>query len=223
MSHSRYYSNINKDLLNAIPKRLSRILEIGCGEGALGAEYKKANPNCVYCGVEIEPEPAAQAESSLDQVVCANISHLDLAEFGNKPFDCIIYGDVLEHLISPWDELKARVEWLGPKGVVLASIPNVQHWSILVKLLMGEWEYEDKGILDRTHLRFFTKSSLRALFQAAGLKVTRLKAVRKQTEWSDRVLESMMPTIRALKVDETQFLEQANAYQYLVKAFKAKE
>ncbi len=102
-----YYDNINLDLLNGIPLTSQRVLEIGCGAGRLGMEFKKRNPGSSYFGVEIEAPAAAIAASRLDMVLCGSVETIDLG-FLNGSLDCIVYGDVLEHLGDPWAVLKSH-------------------------------------------------------------------------------------------------------------------
>ena len=92
-------------------------------------------------------------------------------------YDVIVFADVLEHLRDPERVLRSLAPFLARGGRVLASIPNVAHWSIRWRLLAGRWQYQDRGILDRTHLRFFTRETALALFASAGLAVTRATGV----------------------------------------------
>ena len=97
-----YYGNVNPDLLSRIPLSASRVLEIGCGSGSLGRAYKLRNPSAIYCGLELDSASAEQARHHLDHVVCVDVEAFDLAEEFDQLFDCIVYGDVLEHLKDPW-------------------------------------------------------------------------------------------------------------------------
>ena len=150
MTVPAYYDRINHQLLESIPKNLGRIIEVGCGTGSLGAAYKQDNPNSEYIGLELNPEAVHIAQDRLDRALCFNVETSDESQLGIAPQSCdaLIYGDVLEHLHDPWKILNHHVSWLKPGGYVLASIPNIQHWTILRNLIQGKWEYEDEGLLE---------------------------------------------------------------------------
>lgn len=169
-----YYTNVNPTILATIPQSASRVLEIGCGAGALGAKYlSTVNPNCEYWGVEYVPEAARQAEKALHKVITGSIeADSTYAVLPEGYFDVLIFGDVLEHLREPWDVLKRLTKHMKADGQCIACIPNVQHWSIFRNLLAGNWKYEDSGLMDRTHLRFFTRKSMVDMFNANGWRVT---------------------------------------------------
>ena len=124
-----YFGNINPDLLNRIPQSASRVLEIGCGSGALGAAYKTLNPMSTYVGIEYVPEAAESARGRLNHVVCGDVEDPELAIplVDGKKYDCLVYGDVLEHLRDPWAVLQRHLGLLSEDGLVLACIPNAQH------------------------------------------------------------------------------------------------
>jgi 2-polyprenyl-3-methyl-5-hydroxy-6-metoxy-1,4-benzoquinol methylase/glycosyltransferase involved in cell wall biosynthesis len=178
MTIREYYDRINTKLLGLIPPGLGSILEVGCGTGALGAHYKASNPDTHYTGIELNPEAAAVGRDRIDRVITANVEQAEEPElqFADQSFDALVYGDVLEHLINPWEVLDRHSRWLKPDGYVIASIPNVQNWTILRDLMRGRWDYQDEGLLDRTHLRFFTLDSVKALFAQAGLRIETIEA-----------------------------------------------
>jgi 2-polyprenyl-3-methyl-5-hydroxy-6-metoxy-1,4-benzoquinol methylase len=170
---SNYYNNINPDLLAAIPLHASQVLELGAGAGALGAAFKRRNPKAHWIGVELMHEAASLAAHHLDEVIVANAED----EQSSLPWDAwqgrmdaIVLGDVLEHLRDPWHMLARLSTCLSPQGVVIACIPNVGHWTVIQGLLQGNFSYTDQGLLDRTHLRFFTAQSMLELFNRSGLK-----------------------------------------------------
>lgn len=167
-----YYDNVNLDLLNRIPLGLERILELGCGSGALGAAYKRRNPSCEWVGVELIGSAAREAMGVLDSVFIGDIEDENF-DWGliRDDYDAIVFGDVLEHLRDPWSVLKRLVGCLKPTGFVVSCIPNVGHIQVLGQLLKGDFEYAASGLLDRTHLRFFTLKTMRHLYQGAGLEV----------------------------------------------------
>ena len=165
-----YYGALNTDLLETLPGEAIRFLDVGCAEGRLGKEVKKRRPHAIVHGVERDAAAVATASRRLDRVFC-----LDLEEPLPKleePYDCLIFGDILEHLIDPWTVLRQFVALLSPHGHVVASIPNLRHYKILRDLVLrGRFTYRDAGILDATHLRFFTLHEMERLFSSAGLRV----------------------------------------------------
>jgi len=132
---------------------------------------------------------------------------------------------VLEHLVDPWSLLQRQARWLAPDGLVVACIPNMAHWSVLVHLLMGEWPYQDSGLFDRTHLRFFTLSSIRQLFAGAGLHILDVRArsnTTAQTAPQEReFLRLFGPLAKQVGLPPEPFMERSTAFQYVVRASKA--
>jgi 2-polyprenyl-3-methyl-5-hydroxy-6-metoxy-1,4-benzoquinol methylase len=149
-----YYSD-RGDMLKYVPDTVNTLLDVGCGEGLFGHTLKQKR-NIVVWGVELFEKEANKAKDKLDRVLVGNIelNHLDLP---NDYFDCVVFNDVLEHLQYPWIVLNKIKKYLKQGGYVIASIPNIRYYEIVKKLLLKkEWEYEDSGVMDKTHLRFFT-------------------------------------------------------------------
>ena len=214
----RYYSNINQDLLARIPLTAQSILEFGCGSGSLGAAYKLRNPSVRYLGVEAMPGPAAEASACLDQVWHADAECDDL--FGDDPplVDCLVYGDVLEHLRDPWACLARHLRCLAPDGVVVACIPNVQHWSVLAQLLQGQWPLEDQGLFDRTHLRWFTRHSILTGLREQGLVVHALTPRVFNLDRARTFVRQMEPALKSFGLDPQVALQGMAPLQYVVVA-----
>ncbi len=168
-----YGSSVNRDALSAVPCSARRVLDVGCGTGATGRALKRRQYVEVH-GVELDREQASAARSALDSAVCGDIERLALP-FPAGHFDCIMYGDVLEHLVWPGDVLRSHRVLLSPSGVIVATVPNVRYAGVICRLALGVWGYSDCGILDSTHLRFFTLGSIVGLFAAAGLRVTSVR------------------------------------------------
>lgn len=212
----------NPDLLRLIPLDARRIVEVGCSSGALAREYKKLNPHVHYIGIEIEPSYAQLARAHCNEVFDMNIEALtpELIQ-GQLAADCWIFGDVLEHLYNPWQVLQALRESLPSGSSIVTCIPNAQHWSVQAKLCMGDFRYEDAGLFDRTHIRWFTLTTMIEMFNKAGLKVE---------EGVPRVFDEplraqVMPGIRAMAlacgIDPEGAVQDAMPLQYVLRAVVA--
>lgn len=171
----------------------SRVLEIGCGSGTIIGHLARAK-QCRALAVEPDARMADEARTQDIEVIQGSIEDRTVRELlaARAPFDAIIFADVLEHLRDPWTILRAARPWLAENGVVLASVPNVAHWSIRLALLAGRWNYTDGYLMDRTHLRWFTQKTLRQLFIETGYRVTDW-----QVRWAalpgDRVWRRVIP------------------------------
>lgn len=224
MSLPDYYDRVNPDLLAVLPAGLADVVEVGCGAGAMGAQYKRSNPGCRYVGIESHAEAAAQARERLDRVIVADAEHI---ADGGPPVgsaDALVYGDVLEHFVDPWAALKRHVRWLRPGGLVAACIPNLQHWTIFARLLTGQWRYEDEGLLDRTHLRFFTYETVAHLFESAGLRIvaTQCRTFGRQEGW-ENFQRLVRPLLDAAGVDAQQFALRSQTLQYVVRGERVEQ
>ena len=163
------YENPRPELQARVPRDARRILDLGCASGALGAALK-ARQDCHVLGVERDPGYAARAQQRLDEVLVADLEALDLSQL--PPVDCVICGDVLEHLIDPWRILSDAAALLPPGGAVVVSLPNVRYWETFWQLgAKGTWPQRALGIFDRTHLRWFTLRDAYGLLDAAGCEV----------------------------------------------------
>jgi len=168
-------NNSRTQLVGRIP-RDSRVLEVGCATGFM-AEHLTRALGCRVTGVERDPDAARVAAGRCARLIVGDIEDPALLARCAGEYDVVVVADVLEHLRDPAAVLQGLAGFLGAGGRVLASIPNVAHWSIRWRLLVGRWEYQERGILDRTHLRFFTRRSALDLFRQAGLAVTWLHGV----------------------------------------------
>ena len=153
--------------------RNRRVLEVGCATGYVG-EYLVKQRSCSAIGVEIVPEAAAKARSRecYDDVIAGDIQDpLVIDRLRGEPFDFILFGDVLEHLVEPVAALRSVVTLLAANGRILICVPNIVHWSMRLRILLGKFEYTQTGILDRTHLRFYTPESAREMVRQAGMTI----------------------------------------------------
>jgi len=145
-----------------------RVLDVGCATGYVARALNERG--CTVSGLEADPEAAQEARPHLDRLVVGDLEHTDLVEtFGEHSFDVVVFGDVLEHLRDPLPTLRQSRSLLVDGGSVVASVPNIAHGSIRLSLLQGRFDYQPLGLLDTTHLRFFTRDSLEALMREAGL------------------------------------------------------
>ncbi len=168
-----YGDNPRTELIDLIKEAPQQVFEIGCGSGATGMAIKQKFPDVKYIGLDSNNKAAQIAQTRLDRVIVSDIEKVELDTLGLKKgyFDIIICADVLEHLYDPWKTLFTLRDYLKPDGEVLASIPNVQNIDIVAGLLNGNWTYKESGILDATHIRFFTLSEIVKMFSATGYKV----------------------------------------------------
>lgn len=163
-----YYYNVEKNWLVAlIPNGANVILDIGCANGRLGSKLRLLGKASEIIGVEIFDSAAKEAAKSYDKVYSGDIEKLNLPY--SDYFDFIICGDILEHLYDPLTILNYIHGWLKNDGALIACVPNVRYWRIIFDLIFfGKWEYVDAGILDSTHLRFFTRKTAINLLKEAN-------------------------------------------------------
>lgn len=171
MDQTPVHENHNHDLLSLIPVQSLKVLEFGCSSGALAREYKKINASAHYVGIEIFEDYAVLARRHCDEVhVLDADSTGDSFYEAHAAVDCWVFGDVLEHLKDPWRVLK-QIRRVMHKGCIVACIPNAQHWSVQARLCAGAFQYEASGLMDRTHLRWFTRQTIHELFQVCGFRL----------------------------------------------------
>jgi 2-polyprenyl-3-methyl-5-hydroxy-6-metoxy-1,4-benzoquinol methylase len=170
-----YFTAARADYVAELPADPgAAILELGCSNGATGMLALAQGKCATYVGIEMFEPAAADARKVLTAVHVGDVATLDLP-YPPGTFDALICSEVLEHLVDPEPVLRKLVALLKPGGMVYASSPNVSHWRIIAGLIRGRFEYSDFGAMDTTHLRWFTPRSYRALFEAAGVEVTRVK------------------------------------------------
>jgi len=170
-----YYSHIRSEILPLLPEHCERVLEIGCGSGETLLWLKNQKPDCQWLGgVELSGPSGALAASRLDWFCPGNIETLDL-DIPSGSLDLILCLDVLEHLVDPWTLVGKLHRLLTPGGHIIASLPNIRHFTASLGLVLkGDWDYRKEGILDSTHLRFFTKKTAIALMESSGLTMDRV-------------------------------------------------
>jgi len=186
-----YFAGARREWIDPLPvDRSLSILEVGCGAGATGALALREGKCGTYIGIEMFAAAAAQAAKALTAVHVGNVDTIELP-FAPETFDILICGDVLEHLVDPEASLRRLIPLLKRGGQVIASVPNLAHWEVVLGLVRGRFDYTDQGVMDRTHLRWFTPRSLRRLFESAGFEAERVEALGWKAR--SRTLTALLP------------------------------
>ena len=168
---AQYFSFVRRDIAPLLPADCGRVLELGCGGGGTLAWLKSAGRAAHTTGVELCAGPAAAARTRVDRVIEGDLDEA-LETLPREAFDLVLCLDVLEHLVDPWDAVRRARNLLRPGGSLVVSLPNVRHHSVVLPLLFkGSWRYRDAGIMDRTHLRFFSRDGARELLTQGGLRL----------------------------------------------------
>ena len=192
------------------------VLEVGPGEGIVASALKDRGCR-VFC-VEKDPELALKASRFAEEIIIGDIESLDLSQlFRGRLFDVLLFGDVLEHMVDPLRILSSLAMRLKPNGYVVASIPNIGHASARLHLLSGHFDYQNVGLLDRTHVRFFTRKTMHDLFANAGLSIEKCVRIRVDVSKAEMmgIDESKLPSIL---LDSLEKDPEAMTYQFVVKA-----
>lgn len=175
---SAYILNERPEIVTLVPRDATAVLDVGCASGGFGVAVRAAlGPDLRLVGVEAIAGEAEQARTRgvYDEVVDGYFPEAIAGR--EESFDLVVFNDVLEHMVDPWSALVVARERLVPHGRVLASIPNVAHFSVIQRLVRGRWDYADYGILDRTHLRFFTRKTIMEMFDDSGYDVTEITGI----------------------------------------------
>jgi len=208
-------------ILHALMPQSARVLDVGCGTGSVTCVANKGKNNRVLA-IEPDANRSAVARSRGIEVVCGFLDQEFLAQ--NGPFDVVMFSDVLEHLASPSDMLRLATSGLKPGGFILASVPNVAHWSIRLKLLLGRFNYTETGLCDATHLRWFTQSSLEELFRSEGLELIALRHTSGSflSVYQSGMFKMLPPRLRRKSIGiMTTLFPRLFACQFVIKARKS--
>ncbi|GAB2983572.1 class I SAM-dependent methyltransferase [Mucilaginibacter puniceus] len=171
-----YYVNERKELLEFVPPHITSALDIGCGAGNFG-RILKTRFNAEVWGIEPDKKSAAIAEGVLDKIINDVFDDESLKKLDRK-FDVIFFNDVLEHVPDPDWALRKCHQLLNPGGVIVASLPNMRFYTVINELLFEQdFKYQDSGIMDKTHLRFFTKKSMIRLFNENGYTIKSIEGI----------------------------------------------
>lgn len=220
MKQTPVHEKHNEPLLRMLPLSAIRLVEVGCSSGALAREYKRqVSPGCDYLGIEIDADYAELAKRHCDRTMVLDIEQGDDAFWAAQgDRDCWIFGDTLEHLRDPWAVLRRIRSVIPVYGNVVVCVPNVQHWTLQAGLSTGDFRYQDSGLLDRTHLRWFTRQTLFEMFDQCGFAVENAGAVVLQDPRTDAFLELIGNLAAKAGADRRIAMEDARAFQFVLLA-----
>ena len=206
------YTGDRPDLMRFVDNKRVSALDVGCGRGAFASLLHSHGLRHVV-GIEPDPERAAGAADNADRVICATIEHALDDELADSRFDLIVASDVIEHLVDPWTVVSRLATHLEPGGQLLLSVPNVGNLEVVKQLLLrGEWRFDDDGLFDRTHLRWFGRKTLRSLLDDAGLVPQR---------WGARLSFGIGPLYTTRVIDDATRIPSIAIYQHHILATRA--
>jgi len=219
----QYHDNARIEIASFVNERPGLVLDIGCGGGATGRALKEKFPGIRVIGIESNPHAAGQARTVLDAVIDQPIESAPVREtVHGEPIALVLLLDVLEHLYDPWRSLIKIRSWVTPATRVLASVPNIRNLVTLDDLAAGRWEYGPNGVLDITHLRFFTKSSLRELFEDTGYDVLEMIPIFRPESVDHYIIERQPGRLKTRNLSigfrDREDLEDLYAFQYVIEA-----
>jgi 2-polyprenyl-3-methyl-5-hydroxy-6-metoxy-1,4-benzoquinol methylase len=213
-----YYENPRPELVALVPAGARAVVDVGCGQGALGAAIRRERGAWVL-GLEYVAEAVEVARTRLDRVERVDLDAIDELPVAVGSIDAFVCGDVLEHLRDPERLLRLMRRYLSPGGVIVASIPNVKHWSVLAPLLLEDrFTYAQAGLLDRTHVHLFTLEEISSMLDRVGLEATHLDAVRFALPDELRPIGELVAHWGG---DVAETIARLEAYQYFVVARSA--
>ena len=199
-----YGHNARSHIAKFIPTEARRVLDVGCNTGGFGEALKKERGIEVW-GVEPNNEAARAASSVLDRVICQPFDAS--CPLPDSTFDVVAFTDVLEHFIDPWAALLLAKRKLRDGGVIVASIPNFLHQENLLHLLRDrDFKYEETGIRDKTHLRFFTKMSAQRMFIECDFTIVKVEGINSEW-WSSNILRRLAYRIFSQQLEETKYIQ----------------
>lgn len=175
-----YYNNDRPEMLEYLPEDVKTVIDIGCGDGSFGSMIKEKTDAEVW-GIEYRKEEADKAEKVLDILYSGSCEDL-IDDLPGDYFDVIYFNDILEHLEYPYSVLMKVKPKLKKKGVVISSIPNIRYYKAILSLIFKkEWKYKAHGVMDKTHLRFFTGKSIKRMYDQLGYKILSHEGINKSS------------------------------------------
>jgi trans-aconitate methyltransferase len=218
MKQTPAHNVVNQELLQMIPPGSRRVVEIGCMQGALAQVFRERHPEVHYTGVDIDPDYARVAAEHCHRAFAGDVEKLDEATFASLfPSDCWVFGDCLEHLRDPWALLRRIRERIDADGTLVTCVPNAQHWSVQMRLATGQFRYEDSGLLDRTHIRWFTRITLLEMFAATGWRVVSGLTRHVPSPLEERALAAVRSMAEAAGTDAAMAMADSRPFQYVFK------
>lgn len=216
-----YMEEVNEGIVRQferLPGKTGRVLDVGCGRGQLGEAIRKLGWE--VWGVEQSDEACDTARGRLDNLVQTDLNNFDQVrdDIGDEQFDALIFSDVLEHVYDPQTVLENYLEFVRPGGMVLISVPNMVAWTNRLMLLLGQVRYTDTGIMDRTHIRFFTFKTAKELVRSVGCEVA-------YTDCTPHIVRAFLPLLKRVMNfsgkggDNPRGLIDSPLYQFYMKAF----
>ena len=219
-AHDRFNDTIFSIITKHKPQN---IVEVGCMKGTLAKNYRIHFPDCNWHGIDIDEDNINEAKLNCTSTQLANIEELSNESFEKlKHFDTWIFGDVLEHLYNPWRLLERIKDNANNRVRIVACIPNSQHWNFQARINAGMMQYQNDGLFDRTHIRFFSRITMIEMFEQAGFEIEQIIA-RNISQGG----EKYMPCIRAMAelsgVNPEQAEADSNTFQYVIDATSKKK
>lgn len=168
----QHYGGIRNDVMKLVPDDVERVLDVGCASGITGQILKSRGVKEVV-GIDIEPAIADFAKERLDDVLIGDVEKLDIP-YEDGYFDLIMYNDILEHLVDPWELLQKHKRLLSGRGRFIMGIPNIQHFHSLLNILKGRWDYEETGLFAKIHLRFFCYRNIKDMVNSVDHRIDKV-------------------------------------------------
>jgi ubiquinone/menaquinone biosynthesis C-methylase UbiE len=213
-AHDKYNDTIFTLLNELAPQN---VVEVGCMRGTLAKAYFEVHPNSIWHGIDIDEDNIEFAKEICTDAVVANVEHMTESDYARyQTSDAWIFGDVLEHLYNPWELLK-KIRLNAQKDfTVIACIPNSQHWNFQARVNSGMMQYENDGLFDRTHIRFFSRTTMVELFEQSGYDVTQMFARNISFPGADKYMPHIRAMAQASGMDADQAERDASAFQYVI-------
>jgi ubiquinone/menaquinone biosynthesis C-methylase UbiE len=215
-----YFNGLNKKLFLNIPSSSKKILELGCANGLLGFAYKQKNPNIHWTGVDINENAIVKSGTKLDRVLLVNLNNEKLTNiFDKNEFDTVIIGDLLEHLLDPSTLMADLKNVMSENSNIVCCIPNMVNMQVIEKMITGDMSYDENGLLDKTHQRFFSVPSAFKLFLDNGFMPELVDSYDIQLEDSP-FLRGLIHSANSIGIPSVNLMKNLSRYQMIIKAQK---